>query len=114
MCGTYNFTINQGSDFSLLATYKDSTGTPVNLTGMTLASKARANKEETEIFSFSFTLADQNTNAGEFYMTLSNSISSAVDCSIVSKFFYDVELTNGSNITRLFQGIVTLSREITR
>lgn len=112
--GIYNFTLDQGSDFSLTIDYQDSDGVGINLTGMTLQGYARANKEESKSFEFSFTLANQGTNAGRFTMTLANSVSSALDISKNNKFFYDVELTNGSTKTRLFQGIVTINREITR
>jgi hypothetical protein len=114
MAGTYNISLDQGSDYSLVVTYKDSNGVGINLTGMTLSGHARANKEESKIFEFSFTIANQGTDPGKFTMTLANSVSSALDISKNNKFFYDVELTNGSTKTRLFEGIVTLSREITR
>lgn len=114
MAGTYNFTLDQGSDYSLVATYKDSSGVGINLTGMSLQGFARANKEESKKFEFSFTLSNQGTNPGQFTMTLANSVSSALDLSKVNQFYYDVELTNGSTKTRLFEGIVTITREITR
>lgn len=114
MAGTYNFTIDQGSSYSTFVTYKDSTGTPINLTGMTLQGYARANKEESKSFEFSFTISNQTTDPGEFYITLAATVSSALDLSKNNKFFYDIELTNGSTKTRILEGIVTMTREITR
>jgi len=114
MAGTYNINLDQGSDYSLVVTYKDSNGTGINLTGMSLQGYARANKEESKSFEFSFTISNQGTNPGQFTMTLANSVSSALDLARNNKFFYDVELTNGTTKTRLFEGIVTITREITR
>lgn len=115
MAGTYNFTIDQGSDFSLLITYKDDSGTPISLTGKTISAKARAKKENKNAsFVFGYTPRDQTTNTGEFYLTLPNEASSAVPLLDLNKFFYDVELNDAGVITRLFQGTVTISREITR
>jgi hypothetical protein len=114
MASVYNFTIDQGSDFSLNATYQDANGTAISLTGKTLAAKARRAKEEEVAFSFSFTIADQTSNTGEFAMTLASAVSSALDISQNNKFLYDVELTDSGVVTRLFQGVITMSREITR
>lgn len=113
MAGTYNFTIDQGSDWSIECTYKDENDSPINLTGMSLESKARKNKEDRSS-SFDFTLVITNASNGVFTMSLSSATSSALDLSKLDKFFYDVELDTGSQIRRLFQGIVTINREVTR
>jgi hypothetical protein len=41
MASEVNFTLDQGSTFSLSCTYKDSNGNPVNLTGYSARSQAR-------------------------------------------------------------------------
>ena len=115
MAGIYNFTIDQGSDYSLLATYKDESKNYVDLTGKTLQGSARANKESDSVaFSFEFEIRDQVLHIGQFYLKLSNNVSSGLDISVVDRFLYDVELSDNGKVTRLFQGVVTFSREITR
>lgn len=113
MAGNYNFSIDQGSDFTLNCTYKDDSGNAINITGMTLRSYARANKED-PYKAFEFTCTNVTPASGIFTIGLTSTVSSALDITKINKFFYDVELVNGSVITRLFEGIVTINREVTR
>jgi hypothetical protein len=113
MAGNYNFSIDQGSDFTLNCTYKDDSGAAINITGMSIRAYARANKED--IYKkFEFTCSLITPASGLFSINLSSSTSSALDITKLNKFFYDVELVNGSIVTRLFEGIVTINREVTR
>ena len=113
MAGEYNFTIDQGSDFTLSCTYKDDSGNAINITGMTLRAYARANKEDV-LKKFEFTCTLIAPAFGLFSINLTSSTSSTLDIKKLNKFFYDVELVNGSIVTRLFEGIVTINREVTR
>ena len=115
MAGEYNFTVDQGSDFSLNCTYKDDTGTPIGLSGGSIVSYARANKEDSrKKFQFTGTLLNQATYPGQFILSLDSATSSALDIKNLSFFYYDVEFHVGSVVTRLFQGVVTINREVTR
>ena len=113
MAGNYNFTIDQGSDFTLQCTYKDDSGAVIDITGNTIRAYARANKEDA-LKKFEFTCTNVTPVSGIFTIGLSSAVSSALDLTKLNKFYYDVELVNGSVITRLFEGIVTISREVTR
>lgn len=112
MASVYNFTIDQGADFSLLITYQDANGNSIDLTTATLAGKAKATFDSEEAFAFSFSIRNQVSYPGQFYMTLADTVSGALDLRKNNKFLYDVELTL-SGIKRLFQGTVTVNREVT-
>jgi hypothetical protein len=114
MAATYNFTIDQGSDFLINCTYKDSAGVPINITGKSLRGFARHNKEGPKAFEFSFTILNQGTNPGQFSVSLSAANSSALNIDKHQEFFYDIELYDVSTVVRLFQGTVKVSREVTR
>lgn len=114
MAARHDFTIDQGSDFSLTGKYKDEDGVAINLTGYSIASKARGNKEGLSEFEFTCTILDQTTNTGEFTISLSSATSSALDISGNDRFFYDVEITLSGVVTRILEGVATISREVTR
>jgi len=113
MAGTYNFTIDQGSDFSMSCSYTDENDSAINLTGMSLTGYARANKEDT-YKKFEFTCTITNAAGGLFTINYSATNSSALDITKLNKYFYDIELNTGSTKVRLMEGIVTINREVTR
>lgn len=114
MAAIYNFTIDQGSDFLITCTYKDPTGTPINISGKSLRGFARYNKEAPKAFEFDFTISNQGTNPGEFTVFLSAADSSAISLDKHQEFLYDIELYDISTVVRMFQGTVKVNREITR
>jgi hypothetical protein len=114
MAAIYNFTIDQGSDFQIVCIYKDPAGTPINISGKSLRGYARYNKEAPKAFEFDFTISDQNTNPGEFTVSLSAADSTAISLDKHQEFLYDIELFDISTVARMFQGTVKINREITR
>jgi hypothetical protein len=111
--GTLNFTIEQGATFNLLLTWKIN-DVPVNLTGYTARLQARVDIEEVD------TILSLTTGAG---ITLGGALGTisldqtATQTAVLpnGEYVYDLELiaSNGT-VTRLVQGQLNVSAEVTR
>lgn len=121
---TYNFTINQGDDWSIKLVIKDSNGLAIDLTGYTFQGQMREKYDaSTIIASFTATLANQITNPGEVTLSLTNVQTSAIptlpatakDKRPLTEYIYDVEQTDVSlKKTRILEGFIKVSPEVTR
>ena len=111
--GTLNFTIEQGATFNLLLTWKVN-GTPVDLTNYTARLQARVDVEDSEI------ILSLTNGAGITLGGVAGTISidqTAVQTTVLPSgtFVYDLELVAGSgSVTRLVQGELLISPEVTR
>jgi hypothetical protein len=125
--GRYSFIIEQGSTLNLEIQYKDSTNTPVDLTGYSGKMMIRSNyadQNPTTYAILSSSLAADGTGlnfSGSNGITppASGSIGIYISAVSSSNFTfntarYDLEITSGSVITRLLEGQVSLSQEVTR
>lgn len=110
--GIYNFTIEQGADFSRTLAWTDSNNNPINLSGYTAKCQARDRNNNVLIdFSTSGTISIAGS-AGKVTLTLPNAFTTGLSFDTAN---YDLKLTSsGSQANRLVQGIVTLSRETTQ
>lgn len=112
--GIYNFTLDQGSDWDLNVVYKDANGDVINLTGYTAAMQLRQNYNSD---SAELTLSTSNdgitiTGAqGKLLLHATAEQTGALDAGF---YVYDLEITSGGVVTRLIQGQVTVSGEVTR
>jgi len=126
--GRYLFTIEQGATTDLLLEYKDSNGSPVDLSGYTARMQIRPSVDSTTTYlSITSVTASDGTGlnltpqsgsvtlprtSGSIGLFISAASSSALT---FSEGVYDVELESSSGIvTRLLEGIVKLSKEVTR
>jgi hypothetical protein len=112
---TYDITIEQGATFSLVITYKDN-DTPVNLTGYTARMQVRSTMESATVLIELTTGADGRIvlggSAGTITMTIAATDTAALTA---GRAVYDLELVSGGGIvTRLIQGVCTISRNVTR
>jgi len=125
--GKYSFVIEQGSTLNFEVQYKDSNNTPIDLTGysgkMQIRSDYADNSPSTYI-TLSSSLAADGTGlnfSGSSGTTPLSSGSIAIVISAVSTSLftfneakYDLELTSGNVVTRILEGNVKLSKEVTR
>jgi hypothetical protein len=125
--GNYSFTIEQGTTVNFEVQYTDSGSNPINLTGYSGKMQIKSNFADdnpTTYATLSSSLASDctglnfNGSTGTKPLT-SGSIGvyiSAVSSSAFNfaKAKYDLEITSGSVVTRLLQGTVSLSKEVTR
>lgn len=112
--GIYNTTIDQGSVWSVVLVYTDSNNTPVNLTGYTAAMQLRQNYNS-DIADLTLTTANGGITivgaTGTITITATAVQTGALDPGF---YVYDLELTSGSNISRLIQGQLTVAEQVTR
>jgi hypothetical protein len=113
--GKYDFTIEQGTTFLKTFVWKDSNGDPIVITDFTIRLKAKNQYADSAI------LIDLSTDgggitiidpaAGSFEAYMSATETAALD---FSKGLYDLEMEDpDGEVTRLLEGKVTLSREVT-
>jgi len=112
--GIYDITIEQGATFALTATWKDNTGSPINLSGYSARMQVRTSYEAEE------TLVSLTSSGGDIVLggalgTIVITIAASVTQGLqINEGVYDLELINGATVTRLLQGRATVSREVTR
>lgn len=123
MSSKYNFTLKQGTDFSIKLTYKDSGGALIDLTGNTFEGQIRKTASDpTIIKSFTFNVLNQVTNKGEVTMSLTNTETSGIFTNpssaperVTTKYAYDVERTDSfGKKSRDLEGVVEVSPEVTK
>jgi hypothetical protein len=112
---SYDFEIEQGATLLKPIVWKDSTGTAVNLTGYTAKMQIRKSVSSTDVLlELSTTNGKLSITAGTGTITMifSATTTAAIDW---SRGKYDLELTSSSGVvTRLLEGEITVSKEITR
>lgn len=125
--GKYSFTIEQGATLNFEVQYKDSTNTPINLTGYSARMQIRpayADSTSTVYATLSSSIAADGTGlnlSGSNGTTplASGSIGVYISAASSSAFTfdtakYDLEIVSGATVTRLLEGQVKLSKEVTR
>jgi|TARA_B100000963_G_C22566336_1_gene643888 hypothetical protein len=108
--GKYNFTLEQGATFSREITVQDS-GSPMNLTGHTPRMQMRSTHDSSTI-ALTFTASVSNAAQGKIQLSASATNTAAVE---EGMYVYDLEIESGSSgVTRLLEGQVTVTPEVTR
>jgi hypothetical protein len=111
---TYDILIEQGATYSQVITYKEA-GVAVNLTGYTARMQVRSTLESATTV-VELTTANGRIALGGTAGTITLTIASTDTAALTSgRGVYDLELVSGSGIvTRLLQGVATISRNVTR
>lgn len=108
--GTYNFTVEQGATFTRVLTLQENSSA-MNLTGYSSASQMRLS-HDTGTVAGTFTCTISNATGGEITMTMTAAVTRAIEEGI---YVYDVEMTSSTGtVTRVLQGRVTVTAEVTR
>jgi predicted MFS family arabinose efflux permease len=114
MAGSFDFTIEQGATFNLVMTWKID-NVPVNLTNWTARLQARVDVEDTEVI-LNLTTENGGIALGGALGTITLN-QTAIQTALLQtgSFVYDLELISSvSSVTRLLQGELTISAEVTR
>ena len=123
--GRYSFVIEQGATTNLQINWTDSSGSAIDLTGYHARMQIRPCVESDVVFlSLSSSLESDGTGinlSGSNGETQLQSGSLAIYISADStedlnfnEAYYDLEMVNGSEVTRLLEGKVKLSKNVTR
>ena len=114
MAVAYNTTIDQGADWYLTVTYEDPNGTAINITNYTAALQVRSlPSDPTTVLSLSTGSGITITGAtGTVEVHATAAQTGAID---EGNYYYDLEITAPTGVvTRLVQGQVVVSAEVTR
>ena len=118
--GQYNFTIEQGATLKKQFTYKDSAGAEVDLTNYDARMQIRSSIGSGDKIAD----LDNDTKGGlRILAATGSSVSGTIELHIhadssslytFDQAVYDLEIKSGDTVTRLLQGRIKLSKEVTR
>jgi hypothetical protein len=123
--GKYSFIIEQGATTNLNVQWTDASGSAIDLTGYQARMQIRPGIESSEVYiSLSSSLQPDGTGlnlAGSCDCNPPESGSvgiyiSAYSSSLLNfnEAYYDLEMVNGIEVTRLLEGKIKLSKNVTR
>ena len=122
--GKYSFIIEQGATTNFQINWTDESGSAVDLTGYQARMQLRTDYNSAPLISLSSSLKSDNTGinlSGSNFITPLASGSIGVYISAVSssaldfgEAFYDLELVRGNEVTRLLEGKIKLSKNVTK
>lgn len=104
-----NLVIDQGATFSVDFNLIDETGDHISLQGYTARSQIR--KWYTSLSPAATFHTSINYNTGVLTLTLTDEQTSAI---VAGRYVYDVELDDGEEVSRIVEGIVTVTPQVTR
>lgn len=112
---THNITIEQGATFTLNLVYKDSAGTPINLSGYSARMQIRRTYTSPSALA-TFTTQNGRIVLGTSSGTVAVKGDAALTAALAAKTaVYDLELVNpAGDVTRLIRGAVTITPEVTK
>lgn len=111
--GTLNLDVPQGATFERVLTWKLD-ATPVDLTGYTAAMQVRPTAPSAVVL-LDLDSAGNGITLGGAAGTIQILIDATTTGALApGTFVYDLELTDGTNVTRLVQGKFTVTAEVTR
>jgi hypothetical protein len=123
--GRYSFVIEQGATTNIQINWTDSSGSAIDLSGYHSRMQIRPGVQSDTIYlSLSSSLEADGTGinlSGSNFETPLQSGSLAIYISAdtttdldFNEAYYDLEMVNGSEVTRLLEGKVKLSKNVTR
>ena len=113
--GKYDLFILQGATLSAQFIWTDEEDALINLTGYTARLKAREGIDSTNAF-LDLTTENGGITLGGAAGTITLNMTAAATAALTTQIgFYDLELISGASfVTRLLQGRIIISREVTR
>ena len=103
-----NLVIDQGATFSTDLTLTDENGDMLILSGYTANSQLRKWYTSTSYVAFTTAV---NTDIGVITLSLTDSQTANL---VAGRYVYDVEISDGSTVSRVVEGIITVTPNVTR
>jgi hypothetical protein len=104
-----NIVIDQGSDYEVTVDLTDANNAPTNLMGFVGAAQMRKHYTSLNSTRFDVVVA---ANTGRVSLSMNSATSGALT---PGRYVYDCELSSSGNVvTRIIEGIVTISPSVTR
>ena len=103
-----NLVIDQGTTFSTDLSLKDENGDPLILTGYTANSQIRKWYTSLNYVAFSTSI---NVESGTITLSLDANTTNNMNA---GRYVYDVEINDGTTTSRIVEGIVTVTPQVTR
>lgn len=104
-----NLVIDQGTTYSTTLTLTDENGDPLELGSSTASAQLRKFYTSANATVFSTSI---NSISGEVHLSLTANQTGNL---VAGRYVYDVELTDGAgSVTRIVEGIVTVTPQVTR
>lgn len=109
MATKINLIVDQGASFETTLNLTDDNDNPVSLVGYTGAGQIRKHYTSSNATSFSISLGGANG-------TVTLALSANTTANLTSgRYVYDIEVADSSGVvSRLFEGIVTVTPQVTR
>ena len=112
--GTYNIVCDQGPTFSRVITWKNSSGTAIDLTNYTARMQVRDGYSATSSL-LSLTTENGGITLGGVAGTITLVASATATAALTpDQYVYDLEMITGTTVTRLVQGSFTVTPEVTK
>lgn len=113
MADSYNPIVDQGSTFAFTINYKDPNGVGIDLSGHTIKMDVREGyKDSTLMFSLTNGSGIDMTSAATGVLIVTMSVAQT-ELLVDEVYRYDIEATLSGITTRLLQGEITSSRQVT-
>lgn len=113
--GIYNFTIDQGAQYTTQIIWADSSGNPIDLTGYTAAMQLREQSSSPNPAALTLTSSNGGITitplAGEMDILMTTAQTGALDARF---YVYDLEIALSGVVTRIIQGQITVSAQVTQ
>ena len=104
-----NIVVDQGTDFLTIVTVQDQDGNLIDLTGYTGAASMRKSYSSLTAVNFSVGI---NESTSEVSLSLTSNTTNNI---VAGRYVYDCELTTNTGVrSRLIEGIVTVTPQVTR
>lgn len=110
----YDLLIEQGATFDLSIVWKDNAGTPIDITGYSARMQIRKTYDSAPVISLTSAVGGGIVLGGvDGTIDITISANTTDDITIL-RGRYDLELELAGVVTRLIQGSVDISREVTK
>lgn len=113
IAGIYNFTMDQGSTYTVQMAYLDPNGTPINLTGYTAKMQLRLQYGD-PVAALTLTTENGGITINGPTGTINILATDEQTLTLQPTFYvYDLDIISGGTIERLVQGQITVRPEVT-